>query len=453
MNIKKTFLTYFIFLFLIFCAIGQEPITPETALQNYLNNQDATTAWEVRDSYEIDGVSAYSIFLISQKWQGILWKHEMIVFVPKTIDYDGALLFITGGSIKDGFPKLSEQSDETSSFMASLADENNAIVTLLHQVPNQPLYEGLNEDALLSYTLNEFKKDDDYSWPLLFPMVKSGLKAMDVVQEFSSTKLDHKLNRFIVSGGSKRGWTTWLIGASQDKRVVAIAPMVIDMLNMPVTLEYQKEMYGEYSEHIQDYVKLGIPQAMNNPLGNALVKMIDPYSYKDKLTMPKMIFSGTNDPYWTVDAVKHYINDIPGNNLLHYAANVGHGFGDKKELNSLGAFFAINLANKPLPISSWLLKEKWNRIYFNVKATPDQLVRAVLWTSSSNSRDFREAVWESKDIKLNRKDKSKVHAKLKYPRSGFCAFYVDLIYLDEKGKEYSTSTRPFVADRKQVFIH
>ncbi|MPN60068.1 hypothetical protein SDC9_207791 [bioreactor metagenome] len=78
-------------------------------------------------------------------------------------------MFITGGSVKDGFPNVSGKNDETTSFMADLAHKNKAITVLLRQVPNQPLYDGLTEDALISYTLNEFKKDEDYSWPLLFP--------------------------------------------------------------------------------------------------------------------------------------------------------------------------------------------------------------------------------------------------------------------------------------------
>ncbi|MDD2474910.1 MAG: PhoPQ-activated protein PqaA family protein [Dysgonamonadaceae bacterium] len=454
MTIKKLLLTFSIFLLSLIGIVGQPPITPQTALQNYLNIEDATFAWEIRDSYPVDNVTAYSILLTSQKWQGILWKHELIIFAPKVIDYDGALLFITGSSIKDNEPKISNQNERESQQMASLAENNRAVVGLLRQVPNQPLYDDLYEDALISYTLNEFRKDNDYTWPLLFPMVKSASKAMDAIQEFASETLSHKLNRFVVSGFSKRGWTTWLTGAIEDERVVAIAPVVIDMLNMPATLNYQKEVYGQFSKEIDDYVKLEIPQAVNSPFGKAVVEMIDPYSYRHKLTIPKMIFFGTNDPYWTIDAVKHYIDDIPGNNLLHYVANAGHGLGDKKQaLSALSAFFALNLANKPLPVYSWALKERWNRIHLTVKATPNQLVRGVFWTSTSNSRDFREAKWESDNIELNKRDKSKLHVKLKYPKSGFRAFYVDLIYMDDKGKEYSVSTQAYVADKNEVFIN
>src|SRR5690606_36031181 len=115
------------------------------------------------------------------------------------------------------------------------------------------------------------------SWPLLFPMVKAATKAMDAVQEFSEQVLDHEVREFLISGASKRGWVTWLSAATGDSRIRAIAPMVIDVLNMPVNLKYQMESYGEYSEQIQDYVKLGIVQGIGTESGRKLATMIDPY--------------------------------------------------------------------------------------------------------------------------------------------------------------------------------
>jgi len=338
-------------------------------------------------------------------------------------------------------------------FLSVLANRNNALVCILKQVPNQPLYGGLKEDALISHTLNEFRKDKDYSWPLLFPMTKTAYKAMDAVQEFAARQLDRQVNRFLVSGASKRGWTTWLTGALQDPRVEAIAPMVIEMLNMPASLDYQKQVYGEYSEEINDYVKLEIPQAIHSEFGNAVVQMIDPYSYREKLTMPKMIFMGTNDPYWVVDAIKHYINDIPGHNLLHYVPNAGHGLGDKKQaFAALGSFFAHMLDKTDYPACEWSLTGKGKNIDLKVKASPDNLVGATLWKSVSDSRDFRKATWTKSDIQLNAKNRSAVDLRIQYPKKGFQAFYVDLVYKDPHGDEYTVSTRTFVSDNKKVFV-
>ena len=155
------------------------------------------------------------------------------------------------------------------------------------------------------------------------------------------------MTHFVVNGVSKRGWTTWLTAASGDPRVKAIAPMVIDILNMPVNVAYQKVMYGKYSEQIKDYVNLGLTEDVANPQGKALVEMVDPYSYRRLLTQPKMLFMGTNDEFWTVDAVKHYIDSIPGTHMMTYVPNAGHGLGDRQAaLLSLEAFFAQTIRGK-----------------------------------------------------------------------------------------------------------
>ncbi len=112
---------------------------------------------------------------------------------------------------------------------------------------------------------------------------------MDAIQQFAAAQIHHPISRFTISGASKRGWTTWLTGAN-DPRVEAIGPMVIDVLNMPVNLDYQIKAWNEYSIQIEDYVKLGIPQQAHTQSGNAINTMVDPYSYRRNLTMPKMIF-------------------------------------------------------------------------------------------------------------------------------------------------------------------
>ena len=103
--------------------------------------------------------------------------------------------------------------DEFIMTMAQVAKKNSAVVAIIWQIPNQPLYDDLTEDELISFTLHNFRNDGDFTWPLLFPMVKSAVRAMDAVQEFSKETLQHDIASFVVTGASKRGWTTWLTGA------------------------------------------------------------------------------------------------------------------------------------------------------------------------------------------------------------------------------------------------
>ena len=422
--------------------------TPENALANYLNNGDTTYQWELQNSYDILDVKAYDLLLTSQQWREYTWKHQLTIFIPPDIQYDGALLWITGGRLREGLPKWTSQADEEIWAFGIAAASNHAITAILKQTPNQPLYDDLYEDALISYTLHNFQSDGDYSWPLLFPMVKSAVRAMDAVQEFSKETANHAITGFLVSGASKRGWTSWLTGAS-DPRVKAIAPAVIDLLTLHVNLDYQVEVWGDYSIEIQDYVDLGIPQTIDTEEGNVLTTMIDPYAYRDQLKMPKLLLLGSNDPYWPVDAVRHYFSDLKGENFIQYTANAGHDLnGGQQARRSLNAFFCNTFADIPYAECSWEISESGTGVTLNVEGSANAIKAAYLWSADSQDRDFRDEVWSSND--LDALDNSSVSTTLIYPETGFRAFYIDLKYRDLYGREYTLSTQTFVVDNDEL---
>lgn len=452
MNINKAYYFILVILFSIFsCGPKKEiPVTSETALQRYLDNGDKTFEWKVVETYQVNGgsVTAYDLVMTSQQWREHIWKHQLTILVPKQILHDGALLFITGGSVKEGEPNFKSHDDDLTENMGIIAQKNSAIVSIVRQTPNQPLYDDLTEDELISFTLHNYKNDGDYTWPLLFPMVKSAVKAMDAMQEFSKKELKHKINRFIVSGASKRGWTTWLTGAN-DPRVTAIAPMVIDVLNMPVSLDYQVEAWQEYSIQIEDYTKLEIPQTAHTESGAAISQMVDPYAYRKNLNMPKMIFIGTIDEYWPVDAIKNYIDSIPGQNFIQYVPNAGHDLGDKKQAyQALSSFLATTLLNQDYPICEWNLEENDSKIYLTATASSDLLINAIVWSADSEDRDFRDEKWESQELNVEKIEQ--VETQISYPDHGYKAFYMNLKYTDPNGEEYVKSTRMFVADSVKV---
>jgi PhoPQ-activated pathogenicity-related protein len=449
---KRTLLIFNILLFSSMLASGKEnkKVTPDNALQSYLHNSDKSLKWEIEDMQKGNGVTLYRILFISQKWQGITWRHEMTIIVPEILKYKDALLFITGGSLSNGKPNIHKWGEDLIISLSRMAKTNMTMTAIIWQVPNQPLYDDLTEDALISYTLHNYLNDHNVTWPLLFPMTKSAIRAMDVVQKFSRKELRWKIKHFIVSGASKRGWTTWLTGAN-DKRVIAIGPMVIDVLNMPVNVDYQKVVWGDYSIEIEDYVKLGIAQQLGTEQGNELVKMIDPYSYRKTLTMPKMIFIGTNDPYWPVDAVKNYIDSIPGDNHICYTPNAAHDLGDKKTaFAALSALVGSTVTGKDLPLCTYDVSENNGTVIVRLHASPDILVDAAIWSADSKDRDFRDEKWAATNISIG--DKSEITAEIKLPASGYRAFYVDLKYRAPYGDDFTESTRMFVVDKNNVLL-
>lgn len=446
-----TILVLLLYVGTAFSQAGDRVVTPETALESYLEQLDPSYSWRIHEQFKEGPVTAYVVELTSQTWMGHVWKHQLTVVVPKKVRSKTALMFIEGGSSDDdGTIRWRDpRKDGIVLGVARIALQNRAIVAVLRNVPRQPLYGGKREDALISMTLHNFKNDGDYTWPLLFPMTKSALRAMDAIQELASQQLNKKIDDFVVSGASKRGWTTWLTAASGDPRVKAIAPMVIDILNMPANLDYQIEAYNEYSEEIQDYTDLEIPQTVDSPSGKAITTMIDPYSYRDRLTVPKMIFNGTNDPFWVIDAIKHYLPGIPGENYLHYVPNAGHNLGDGKQaITALGSFFSHTVKNKPYPQTAWTTSVSDGKVLINVEATKKKLVGVRVWEASSTDRDFRNEQWVSTDLGIKKVDQ--FQATVTLPTEGYKAFYVDLIYKDANGNKYSQSTRAFMADSQRI---
>lgn len=423
-------------------------ITPDNALESYINNKDISYEWELYETHELDGITLYNILLTSQKWQNYTWRHHLAILVPKEIEHDGALLYISSGSNSEEMPNWRKVDDGSIQFMEFIAKKNKAITAVLFQVPNQPLFGDLTEDEIISLTFYNYKQDKDYSWPLLFPMVKSAIRSMDAIQEFTSKELNHDINSFLVSGASKRGWTTWLTGAS-DSRVEAIAPMVIDMLNMPKSIGYHLEAWGEYSPQIKDYVDLGVAQDVNTDEGKDVVSMVDPYSYRDKLRMPKLIFNGTNDEYWPVDVIKFYFYDLPGENYLHYVPNAGHGLGDRRQaINALNSFFAETILGYDYPECSWEFEESDKEVIVTIDVSEDELEGVQLWSAFSEDRDFRDNEFHYQVLDIIPTDK--ITVRVNYPDSGFSAFYIDLLYPNPYGEIYSKSTRVFVTDTDEV---
>src|SRR5258705_962751 len=229
------------------------------------------------------------------------------------------------------------------------------MAAVITHVPNQPLYNGKSEDALIAYTFDQYLKTGDETWPLLFPMVKSAVKAMDMVQEFARKEHKEEIKGFAVSGASKRGWTTWLTGAA-DPRVKAIAPMVIDMLNMKAQTDWADKVYGRQSEQIHDYTDLNLVSKLDTPAMKQLRDWVDPYSYRNRYTMPKLLLLGTNDRYWTVDSLRHYWDDLPEPKLVFQTPNAGHNLnGGDDAMQTLAAFVEMIADNQPLPKMHWAI--------------------------------------------------------------------------------------------------
>jgi PhoPQ-activated pathogenicity-related protein len=309
-------------------------------------------------------------------------------------------------------------------------------VVVLPQVPNQPLLGGKNEDALIAETFVRYLETKDEEWPLLFPMVKSAVRAMDAAQAFAQER-NQPVERFVVTGASKRGWTTWLT-AAVDPRVKAIAPMVIPTLNFRAQNKHQLENFGKYSEQIDDYTARGLTEKIDTPTGTRLWHMVDPLSYRDRLTMPKLQINGTNDPYWTLDSMNLFWDDLKGPKAVVYLPNAGHALDQHRDyaIEGVGALFRSAIGGKPLPELSWKHRDTESGDLELAVISHPAPRSAQLWTSTSTTLDFRRSKWSPIPLQAG----TRMVGRVTRPARGNVALFADLEY-ELDGLTYHLSTQ------------
>jgi PhoPQ-activated pathogenicity-related protein len=426
--------------------LGVDTLTSD-ALANYVNAPDDSYMYSAFGDPDTTN-PAYSYYVLdmtSQTWRSTVdvvepkWNHWIGVYVPNVPLGDTALMLIDGGSNLSGPPANSADD------LGTVAALTGTVVFELTAVPNEPVMftdetSPRSEDAIIAYTFNKYLEHigepGNETWPLLLPMVKSAVRAMDTIQDFiPSVRPGSAIDKFVVFGGSKRGWTTWLTAAVDD-RVAAIMPGVIDVLNIAPQMVHHYGAYGFFSEAIQDYENLAIFDRLLTDEGRELFRIVDPYRYLNNGRfddMPILIANSSGDQFFVSDSAQFYINDLPGNlHRLRYFPNTSHSLGEDPTavLNSVASFYAAFLLGVPLPEYSWTVEQN-GEIHVQTTATqpPSQV---LLWqTTNPDARDFRKLVnpglvWTSTPLV----DQGGGHyvGDVPMPQSGATAYFVELTF-------------------------
>lgn len=405
----------------------------ETALDRYVAKPDPTYAWKVVRTVRGNVLTQYIVDLKSQTWrteQDVdrpVWQHWLTIVKPAKPASKLAYLRITGGANGGEAPQSAEAST------LKLAEVTNTVVAELKMVPNQPLVlhqDGVrrSEDDFIAYTWDQFIKTGDETWPARLPMVKSAVRAMDCVQELLASDQggNVEIEKFVVSGGSKRGWTTWCT-AAVDKRVAAAIPIVIDVINVPVCSRHHVAAYGFYAQALGDYVRHNLKARMDDPRTKLLYEIEDPYSYRDRLTMPKFIVNAAGDQYFPPDSSQFYFGDLQGEKYLRYVPNADHSLRDSDAQESIIAFYQTILAGTPRPKYSWTFEKDGS---IRVKSA-DAPKAVTLWQATNpKARDFRVLTIGKTYRSQTLKDEGggTFVGKVDLPESGWTAFFVELTF-------------------------
>ena len=407
----------------------------KTALDRYVDAPDNSFKYSVAKKAMVGSTTIYNLDMVSQTWRkpeeinNPVWRHWVNIARPEKLTSSIAFLFITGGSNQSASPGPMDPR------LAQMAEGLGAVTIELKMIPNQPLVfpddpqkKQRVEDSFIAYTWNKYMATGDETWPARLPMTKAAVRAMDAATGFlaSTEGGSVKVDRFVVAGGSKRGWTTWTTGAV-DKRVVAIAPLVIDMLNMIPSFNHHYRVYGFWAPAINDYFEQGIMDRTDDPKYKKLLSIVEPYSYKGRMTMPKFMVNAAGDQFFLPDSWKFYYRKLKGEKHLRYVPNADHSLRNSDAWESVTAFYESVIKGTKRPELDWKLQADGS-----LRVTSKDKPSAVkLWQANNpDARDFRMetlgAVYKSVDVQPL-KDGVWV-AKPEKPAKGYSAYFVEMTF-------------------------
>jgi PhoPQ-activated pathogenicity-related protein len=425
---------------------------PKNALDAYVAKPDPSFGWKVAASFSGPGYHATVLDLTSQTWltskqvDHPVWRHWLTVIVPDRVEHETGFLYITGGDIGDPVPKTA------SDRFVQMALETRSIVAELDDVPNQPLRFAEDpkprvEDEIIAYQEAKFARDHDPMDILRLPMVKSGTAAMTAIQQFlASDAGGHRaLDHFVVAGGSKRAWTTWLVGAL-DPRVSAIIPIVINVLDVDATTRHHWEAMGYFSPALKDYVENGlIPNMIGKPGLEAVNKIEDPLNYRDRpsMKMPKYIINAVGDEYFPPDNTRYSYHLLPQVKRLRMIPNSKHSTAGTDISESITAFYDAVLNHRPIPDYSWTVGED-GAITLHSKVRP---LAVNLWRGTDpKARDFRvDTIGKAfTETPVARRPDGSYVANAPKPKAGFTAYFLEVVYPSGTRYPFKFTTEVYV---------
>ena len=338
-----------------------------TALDRYVAKPDSHFSWNnTGQVIKGPGYKVYMLNMTSQQWltpaqvSRSIWWHVLAVTVPDVLTRkDKGFLYITGGSNTDTLP---DGKSEDILLCGAVAVSTGSVCAALFQVPNEhitfaedPSQDSRDEDAIIAWTWYHFAKNtSDTEWLLRLPMTKAAVRGMDAITEFMQKTTGNVVTDYVVGGASKRGWTTWTT-AAVDKRVVGATPIVMDLLNMVKNCHHMWRAFGGWTFAFKDYYALNFTAWLDRPSTQLMADIIDPYVYRDRLTMPKLVIDAGGDEFFMPDDNHFWYDDMEGETHLLMIQNAEHSMatGVIEIVKAISGFANALFSNLTRPSMKW----------------------------------------------------------------------------------------------------
>ena len=418
-------------------------------LLDYINtNEEATRVVKTTLVSNNEKYKLYNISFDSLKWMdpskvdNPIWNHNILIIIPNKVSSGTSFYRVSNGKRNEAIP------NKIHPIVEHVSLKNNAVGIEIRNVPNQPIKfkdspELLVEDGIIAYGWDKYLGSKDRGYVARLPMLKAAYLGFRAARDFLK-KQKIEIKDYVAFGESKRGWVVWLLPVV-DVAVKAIIPSVIDVLNVQKSMLHHHLVYGAWSPVLKDYEKFDIPRRMFGNEFGTLMDLIDPYKYRELISLPKLVINSANDQFFLPDNSQFYFKDLVGERHMMFLPNSGHQFKlNQNQLDSIATYFALIDQNKSLPQLKW--EKDGNTVHIRSNTEVKEL--RVWQASNPKARDFR--LWDDsspryKERKIPKKVKEKKYLiKLdKHSKKLFTSTFIEVIYSLEQG-EISFTTEAFV---------
>lgn len=181
-----------------------------------------------------------------------------------------------------------------------------------------------DEDTLIAWAWRDYlarwalpDKPDELESSLaeripFLPMAKAAMACMRAASDWAagSEAVGAPIGEWVVSGASKRGWTSWLVGAAGPctacPHIAAVAPLVPIVPSLSAEMHYQYKSYGgAFTFVYRDYVEAGILKWMDTPAMASFDAIAGPASspaYARRLArLPRLAVISSDDEFMQFD--------------------------------------------------------------------------------------------------------------------------------------------------------
>ena len=174
-----------------------------------------------------------------------------------------------------------------------------------------------------------------------------------------------------------------------------------------------------------------------------LMSYVEPYYFKEKLTMPKYLINAGSDEFFSTDSWRFYFDELLGDKLLRYVPNTNHSLEGRYLNDDLISYFHRIVNDIKMPSLNW----KLNNDSIDVILDYNGNYSVSVWNAKNdNGRDFRlwqeGELWKKSSVKKSIDNTYKI--LLNNESTGYEAIMMEFILDPESDFPFVISTGPFV---------